>query len=164
MRRIRIAAIVLLLSLFLTACGGTTPEGGSADSGKVSGTEQVGEGTVGKYTVKFTDAALAKDYDGKDVIIVSYDFTNNDEETTSAMVSLVVKAFQDGVELERAYFLDGADGYDADNIMKDLKTGATLNCQEAYILSSMSSPVEVEAKASFSFSDEKVTYTYQLAE
>ena len=52
MRRIRIAAFVLLLSLVLTACGGNTSEGGSADSGKVSETEQVGEGNrAGHHTV-----------------------------------------------------------------------------------------------------------------
>ena len=51
----------------------------------------------------------------------------------------------------------------SDNEMKDLKTGATLNCQTAFVLTS-ASPVEVEATAAFSFSSDKVTYTYQITE
>lgn len=165
MRKAWIWIVVLLLSLALTACGSSSPSGSdTTGTSSANKSEQVGEGTLDKYAVKFTGASLAKDYDGNDVIIVSYDFTNNSEENASAMISLLVTAFQDGVELEHAYFIDAPDGYNSDNQMKDLKTGATLNCQEAYILSNTTSPVEVEAKASFSLSSDKVIETFQIAE
>ena len=78
------------------------------------------------------------------------------------MVALYIKAFQDGVELEHAYGIQGVE-YNSDNEMKDLKTGATLNCQTAFVLTS-ASHVDVEATAAFSFSSDKVTYTYQITE
>lgn len=164
MKKTWVVVAVLLLSLSLAACGSSSSSSDTANADTASKTEQVGEGTLGEYAVKFTDATLAKDYEGKDVIIVSYDFTNNGEESASAMVSITVKAFQDGVELSDAYLIDASDVYNAENQMKELKTGATLNCQEAYVLSSTTSPIEVEAQAAFSFSDEKVVNTYQIAQ
>lgn len=172
MRKTWVIITALILSLSLAACGGNPTDSGTSDGGADNGTvetgsvdkaQQVGEGTLDEYAIKFTGASLAKDYEGNDVIVISYDFTNNGEEATSAMVSLYIQAFQDGVELDAAYGISGDDGYSADNSMKDLQTGATLNCQSAFVLTS-TSPVEVEASPAFSFSEDMVTYTYKFAE
>ena len=169
MKKLCILLVALLVSFNLTACG-SSPSGGTPDGDAAHGTtagntdksQQFGEGTLDKYAVKFTDAVLATDYEGHDAIVISYDYTNNDEDAASAMVALYIKAFQDGVELEHAYGIQGVE-YNSDNETKDLKTGATLNCQTAFVLTS-ASPVEVEATAAFSFSSDKVTYTYQITE
>ncbi len=73
------------------------------------------------------------------------------------------KAFQDGVQLEVALIMN-ADVYNSENSMKEIKTGATLNVQEAWVLTSESSPVEVELEEFLSFSDEKLEKTFEIAE
>ena len=123
-----------------------------------------GEGTLGKYAVKFTGYTLAKDYQGQDTVIISFDFTNNNENATSAMVALNIDAYQDGIELESAILTDAPEGYDSESEMKNIKQGATLNCQKAFVLSNTSSPVEVEAEELFSFSSDKVVCTYAIAD
>ena len=119
---------------------------------------------MGKYAVKFTGYTLAKDYQGQDTVIISFDFTNNNEDATSAMVALNIDAYQDGIELESAILTDAPEGYDSESEMKNIKQGATLNCQKAFVLSNTSSPVEVEAEELFSFSSDKVVCTYAIAD
>lgn len=152
----------------LVACGSDTAAQGDvtptpteegSDENNVKNEES---GVLGDYTVNFTGYTLAKDYEGNDAIIVSYDFTNNSEEATSALAALQIQVFQDGIELETAILSDAPDGYNSENEWKDIKTGATLNCQAAYILSNTSSPVEVEASEFFSFSDAVVSCTYDI--
>ena len=101
---------------------------------------------MGDYAVKITGVRLGKDYDGADAIILDYDFTNNSDETTSAMESLYFQLFQDGVELDFT-IITGDDNYDSDSYMKDIRPGVTLSCQCAYVLGNTTSPVEVEVKS-----------------
>lgn len=121
------------------------------------------EGTLGNYYASLTGYTLAKDHEGHNVIIVSYDFTNNSAEATSAALSLSLQAFQDGVELDSAFLLDAPKGYTSENAWKDIKTGVTLNCQSAFVLFNTNSPVEVEATELFSFSGTMVSCTYDIA-
>ena len=63
MRKAWIWIVVLLLSLALTACGSGSPSGSdTTGTSSANKSEQVGEGTLDKYAVKFTGAALAKDW------------------------------------------------------------------------------------------------------
>ena len=107
--------------------------------------------TVGDYTVEIKDAFKAADYEGKDAIVITYTWTNNSEETTSAMVSLMEKAFQDGVQLDNAILYD-VDGYDPAPYMAEIRPGVSLDVQEAFVLRS-GSPVEVEVSDLFGFAD-----------
>lgn len=153
-----------IMALSLVACGSSTNTPTPDDKNTPTDEQTKGEskGKLGDYAVQFTGFSLAKDYEGNDAIIVTYDFTNNSEETTSAMTALVIRAYQDGVQLSSAILMDAPDGYDAESEMKNIKNGATLSCQTAFVLSSTSSPVEVEAEELFSFSDDQVTYTCTL--
>ncbi len=156
--------LALIMALSLVACGSNantpTPDDKNTPTNEQAKDES--KGKLGDYAVQFTGFSLAKDYEGNDAIIVTYDFTNNSEEATSAMTALVIRAYQDGVQLSSAILMDAPDGYDAENEMKNIKTGATLACQTSFVLSSTSSPVEVEAEELFSFSDDQVTYTCTL--
>ena len=176
MKKLLSLCLVLLLSFLLVACGGGTSSsaqgedpapvaGDNADSSPAqtdpAPAETAGEGDLGDYHVRVTGYRLAKDYDGKDAVILDYEFTNNGEDAASAMFSLSFKLYQDGIELERAVVLD--DSYDSDNELKDIKTGATLACQCAYVLGNTTSPVEVEISEWISFSDDVVAYVIDLA-
>lgn len=101
------------------------------------------EGDVGDYHVVLTGYDLVTDYDGNNAIVINYDFTNNSDDTTSAIVALYFQAFQDGVELESAWTMD-SNVCDYGIGQKDIRPGVTLEgCQNAYVLTS-DSPVEIE--------------------
>lgn len=117
-----------------------------------------GKGTLGDYEVEITGARLLEDYEGKPAIIVSYTWTNNSEETTSAFVAFSTSAFQDGVELDTAVVTD--DSYDGEADMKDIRPGASLEAEAAYLLDSETAVVEFEISELFSFDDTVVTTSF----
>nr|WP_162612674.1 DUF5067 domain-containing protein [Flavonifractor sp. An135] len=111
--------------------------------------ESTDAGDLGDYHVEIKDATLSSDYEGNPAIIVTLSWTNNSEETTSAMLAVNTTAFQDGVELEMAIMMD--ENYDGESSMKDVRPGTTLDVQYAYVLSNTTSPIEIEVSELFSF-------------
>lgn len=111
--------------------------------------ESTDAGDLGDYHVEIKDATLSSDYEGNPAIIVTLSWTNNSEETTSAMLAVNTTAFQDGVELEMAIMMD--ENYDGESSVKDVRPGTTLDVQYAYVLSNTTSQVEVEVSELFSF-------------
>ena len=183
MKRLFAALLSLVLALLLMGCSSAPandPTPGQADApGEQSNdstggkedtnaddtgrdAQNTGEGQVGDYAVKITGVRLGKDYDGADAIILDYDFTNNSDETTSAMESLYFQLFQDGVELDFT-IITGDDNYDSDSYMKDIRPGVTLSCQCAYVLGNTTSPVEVEVKSISDSFKSKVLYNVDLS-
>ena len=130
---------------------------GSGDDGNDA--QSAGSGDLGDYHVEIKGASLTKDYEGKSAIVITYAWTNNSEETTSAMVSIGSKAFQDGVQLESAVIM-GDDSYDAGSSMKDVRPGTTVDVQCAYVLTSETSTVEFELTEWISFSDDMVAMDF----
>lgn len=139
------------MALSVTACGNSTsPQdstgGDAAEAQQETQPEepaQTDSGAVGDYDVTIGDCAFGTDYEGKKMIVVNYDFTNNSKETIAPLWALSVQAFQDGVQLDVAIALD-ASVYDAGVAQKELKPGASMTgCQSAFVLTS-ESPVEVE--------------------
>lgn len=120
------------------------------------------EGALADYYVKITGHRLLKDYEGKDALVLQYDFTNNSTESASAMWALYAKAFQDGIEMETAFILD--DSYLGGNADKEIKPGVTISCETAFVLSNLLSPVEIEVTELISFSDDMVTATINIAQ
>ncbi len=126
---------------------------------KTKAPQAEGSGDLGDYHVEIKGAALAQDYDGNPAIVVTYSWTNNSEETTSAMSSLMEKAFQDGVQLESAIIGDDS-VCDSESSMKEIRPGTTLDVQQAYILTSDTSTVEFEISEFISFSDDVITKNF----
>lgn len=181
MKRGSIALLLacLVLAFALTACGGNTETSTDAPADtnaeeQTAQTEQTtqadqntqnetaglpAEGDIGDYHVVLKDCAFGKDYEGKDMIVINYDFTNNSADTMSALVGIYMQAFQDGVQLDTAMVLDDS-VYDAGIAQKDIKPGTTLEgCQNAFVLTS-DSPVEIEV--SDMFNDPTVGMTYDV--
>lgn len=48
--------------------------------------------------------------------------------------------------------------------MKEIKTGATIEVDEVYLLDNETSDVEIEVSELISFSDEKIVKTFKLAD
>lgn len=156
----RIAAILFgsALALTLCACGGgdagttTDTSGNSAgDTTQTADTakdEETSKDTASistdSYDFAVKGASITKDIEGNDAIIVDCTWTNNSEETTSALAALMGQAFQDGVQLENAA-VENRDGvYDGDAQWKDIRPGTTQDFQLAYELPNTTSKVEFE--------------------
>lgn len=151
--------LAFIVSLFLLSC----LTGCFLSSNDTRPVEQNGEGTLGSYYVKVTDHFVAKTISGKEVLILSFDFTNNSSNGVSAASALGLTLFQSGIELSPASLLFPIAGYDSANCHTKVKDGATLNCQAAFYLRSRTDPVEVEIAHSFSFGMEAVTAKLDIA-
>lgn len=155
--------IALFVCAFMLAGCGSTASSSSTE--KVSSETKEGTQSVSsspeqassvskedaKFKVEILGHELTKDYEDKPAVLVTYSFTNNSDKATSFMVAVTTKAFQDGVELSSAIVLDKEN---ADNSMKEIKPGATIEVQSGYVLDSETSPVEIEVTELFSFSDQ----------
>lgn len=153
--------------------------GYSGIGGAPSGTEQVKEseppeesepgqetgpaGDLGDHHVEIKGAFLAEDYNGRPAIVVTYAWTNNSEETTTSITSATGKAYQDGVELDAAILIN-VDGYDAGSTMKNVKPGATIDVQWAYLLSSETSVVEYEVTDWLGLTGKMVSTEFNLSD
>lgn len=107
--------------------------------------------------IEITGIELGKDYDGNDVLIVKYNFTNKGEEPTSAMMNAHMQAFQNGKEIETAIMVDGNEYNDQLDIMKGITQE---DCWYTFALEDMSE-VTLFVKAEWVFGD-KVEYTVNL--
>lgn len=168
---INIVLTVILYAIMGAAMfGGLTDDnGGNADS---SYSEQADENsvtadsqktnsgtTVGDYGCVVKGAEMAKNYDGKDAIIITYEFTNNSDSSQSFDVALSDELYQNGVGLETAIFIDDAetDGFDV-----KIQPGVTKEVRKGYILQDTSTPIEVEISELFSLTDDKIVTTVEL--
>lgn len=129
---------------------------GGSTSG--SGETMVGSGDLGDYHVEIKGASLAKDYEGNSAIVITYTWTNNSDGTTNAMVSMMEKAFQDGVQLDTAIVAGLSDS------MRDVRPGTTIDIEKAFSLTSDTSTVELEITEFMSFSNDMVTAEFNPAE
>lgn len=120
-----------------------------------------GQGTLGDYNYKIKDYFLTTDYNGKDAVVVTFDFTNNAADATSFYVAALVNAFQDGIELDSTY-ISGDDRYDSNSDLKEIKNGATLEVQKAYLLRNNDSPVEIELENLLSLNSDKIAKTFNI--
>lgn len=119
-------------------------------------------GTLGDYAAEIKDFVLTKDYSGKPAIVITYSFTNNSEDATSAMVALIGSAYQNGVQLGSTIIADDKI-YNFSNSMLDIKAGGSLDIQAAYSLTSETAPVEFELSELISFSEDALGKTYEIA-
>ncbi|MBO5725857.1 MAG: DUF5067 domain-containing protein, partial [Clostridia bacterium] len=103
------------------------------------------------------------DYANKDVVIVKYKFTNNnDDEATAFYLTFDDAVYQNGVGLNEAYVLKDSANYNADNQTKEIKKGASIEVEAAYELNDTTTDIEVEVKELFSFSDKTIKKTFSI--
>ena len=164
---------LLVLSTALVGCGSTnigttTNQGTEAASPSIESEvaeasqtpETLAEDGVlgGRFKVEFGAAEkVISEYEEDDLLMVTYTFTNNSEETVSADTALMIQGFQDGIEVDRTFdsTLTG------DNESKSIKPGASLECKALFKLSS-TSELEVEATEFLGMDGSMVTKTYTI--
>lgn len=162
-KRNLLAAILVVLVFAVFAMGSSEESTTSQGSGQAAVETTVGN-SIGKYAVEIDSCRLAKDYEGKPVVIVKYLFTNvADDNAVSFMVAFDDAVYQGGVGLNSAYFLKDSAKYSSDNQTKEIKKGATLEVEVAYELNDSETDVEVEVKELFSFDNKVITKTFTIA-
>ena len=120
------------------------------------------DGKIGKYNVTIKDYRITEDSSGGNILIITYTFTNNSDESMAFMYAIEDKCFQNGVELGDVFTSWGIDDYSFDNQSKEIKPGISLDVQVAYELNDTTTDVEVELDKYFSWTDSKIVYTLPL--
>ena len=110
---------------------------------------------IGDYIVSIVSHKITEDYEGKKAILFELGYTNNSSKTTSFISSIDFSAFQDGVELETAILSNEYSGTGASQ-MRNLRPGAGASVSIAFIMTSDTSPVEIEIEELFAFSGKKI--------
>lgn len=162
-------ATSLCMALSLAACEPTVSTPSSDGQGPTQApapmetaapteSPKVGEGALGDYSVKIVSAKKAKDYAGKDALIVTYEWQNNSDSDQMFSVALNADAFQKGEECQPAVVSD----LDAMKSLSKIKPGVTQTVEQAYLLKD-ASDVTVEVSLLISFTDKtKITKVFSL--
>lgn len=166
MKKISMLLTILLLvsfALFAIGSGEASSDTDNQGNGNVESTED--KANLGKYSVKIDSCRLAEDFEGKPVVIVKYIFENVSNDTaTSFMVAVQDNVYQNGVGLNEAYFLADGVEYNSDNATKEIKKGASIEVEVAYVLNDTTTDIDVEVTEFISFNDDVVTKTFKIAE
>ncbi len=147
--------------------------GGGDDSKENTSTKANGEAAVetkashdneiGEYSVEIKSVRMAKTYDDKNAVIVTYHYTNNtNDNPTAFFIAFEDRVYQNGVGLNEAYLLKDSEKYNSDNQTKEIKKGASIDVEVAYELNDSTTPLDVEVKELFSFSDKTISKTFNL--
>lgn len=164
MKKVKVLLAVMLVLMFAMFALGSG-EDTSEDQGK--GTVESGESdtNIGDYTVEIQSCRLAKDYEGKGVVIVKYLYTNvANDDATAFFTAFDETVYQNGVGLNESYFVDDSANYSSDNQMKEIKKGASLEVEVAYELNDTTTDIEVEVKELFSFDNTTITKTFSITQ
>lgn len=96
-----------------------------------------------KYDVKYISHKVDYDRNGNPVLLVTYKFTNNSDESASWVVKLHNKVFQTGIECGGIAFHDEIT---SQMQMNDIQPGITVTIVEGYPLYDDTSTVTLECK------------------
>lgn len=117
------------------------------------------KGQIGDYVCVVKKAEKCKNYDGKPAVKITYEFTNNSNDSQSFDLALTDNVYQDGIGLEDAFFT----GEDEDmGIDVKIKPGVTKEVRKIYLLKDENADLEIEIGQAFSFSDETITEIVKL--
>ena len=145
-----------LFALGLVGCGNSNTTSTSTSDAQKEEPKKSEEKQPEKYEVTIGTLTQIADYNGDPAAKITFNFTNNSDETAAFMSSVRVEAYQDGQQLESAI----SDGVNWESSMTKIKTGTSLDVEQAYKLIS-SSDVEVEVYPLFG-KDKLAAQTFSL--
>lgn len=164
MKKVKVLLSVMLLLMFAMFALGSG-EDTSEDQGTGTVESEESDTNIGDYTVEIQSCRLAKDYEGKDVVIVKYLYTNvSNDDATAFWAAFDETVYQNGVGLNESYLVDDGANYSTDNQSKEIKKGASLEVEVAYELNDTTTDIEVEVKELFSFDDTTITKTFSITQ
>lgn len=165
MKKFVAAPIVLILTIVtafsLAACGSQTPE--QTTSGQTTGTSSQAAETVdlGEHTAVYKGCTLAKTEDGRDAVVLTYDYTNGSNEAATFYWNFYYTAQQKDEVLEMAWV--DKDGNDlSQNLYKEIAAGKTTEVKLALALENTEDNVNI--KYTDLFEDHVYNQTIHLAD
>lgn len=103
-------------------------------------------------TITITGFELVKGFEGGDILKVTYNWTNDADEATSPLFSVMFKGFQDNVQVTSADFVEGGN---YEQGQKEVKPGGSIEGAEEFMgIDDLSKPYILEVEEAFSFSNE----------
>lgn len=154
--------IVLTFGVFALASSSSDDDTKTQSTGQTD-TAQTDDTSLGKISVEIKSCRIAKDYEGSPVAIVTYVFTNNDDDAKSFWLAVEHHAYQNGIGLNDAYILEDSANYNDENYMKEVKKGASLEVERAYKLNDTTTDIEVEVKKLISLDDTTIRKVFTLS-
>lgn len=121
-----------------------TNTGNDSESIEESGNnpDAIAQGYAGKDYIEVLGWRIVKDYTGKPALVLTFNWTNNSEETTNAAFALRVEGFQGGIETDYGILLDSS--VDTGSMIRDIKPGTTITVDWAITLYDTETDVELE--------------------
>ncbi|WP_124060618.1 DUF5067 domain-containing protein [Gordonibacter sp. Marseille-P4307] len=129
----------------------TAEQASTPSSATESGTaEKADDSNKTKYQVSIDSSEVTQDYSGKNAIVVTYTWKNMTDDSTSFSGNVIPRAFQNGVQLDRAVVRD----LDGSKALSQVKPGSEVTVKQAYQLTD-ASEVTVEVSPLISFNKDK---------
>lgn len=103
-----------------------------------------------KFTIQYTQFRVANDFAGKPCLMFYYNYTNNSDTASSAMVDLKLQAYQNGALLEATIPEENDAAVDA--YMSEIQPGETKNICQVFSLPG-TEDVTIQAEEAFDLGD-----------
>lgn len=146
---------------------GVSDESNNIDSNiqddKKDNTSDDNNNTIGNYIVNINDYEITYNYNGDPIILISFSFTNNDDEEAAFGYALDTKVYQNDIEITQPFSTYGIDNLNWEDEIKYVKPGKTFTFNIGYELSDTTSDVTVEVTSFWSSKySKKVSKTFVI--
>ena len=133
----KIALFALTSLIFMTMIS-------TSACGKAALREMSRSGTIGNFYVDIKDYRITtRDFGDDWIILITFDFTNNDSRERNFTSIFSTAVYQDGIRLDGVILTHGIENFDHRDASRNIRPGRTLELERAYILRNLRSPVEV---------------------
>lgn len=113
-----------------------------------------------KFSIRYTQHRVANDINGAPCLMLYYDYTNNSNTPSSAMVDVSIQAYQDGVRCDVA-IPEIRDKAAEDHFTAEVQPGQTINVCQVFSLRS-TEDVTLQATDAFNFDGDTTSQVLAL--
>ena len=135
------------------ASADSTEPSDTSDSAQTAGSSI--DITTDKFSVRFKQFAVSKDYGGNSCLMIYYDYTNSGDSQSSAFVDFTLQASQNGESLEGTY--PEANDTAVDNYMNTIDPGKTVTVCQVFLLKDTTSDITLQGKETLNVSGGQTT-------
>lgn len=155
MKKLLVVLLAMIMVFSFAACGGGGGEESAGDPNVIS---------VENYEAEIVGWEIVKDSDDKDAIAVTFNWTNNGEDSQSFNWAFSFYFYQNGIELDYAVVWVSEDSYDTidEGLSTNIQPGESLEVIATYELQDLETPVDIEIGDLYQ--EDVVTKTIDIAE